>query len=50
MGDPLKVNCVTCHHGINRPLGAPKCGSTIQLSRLRTICRCQPPLPPQTQR
>jgi photosynthetic reaction center cytochrome c subunit len=24
MGDPLKVNCATCHQGVNRPLnGAP---------------------------
>jgi photosynthetic reaction center cytochrome c subunit len=24
MGDPLKVNCATCHNGINRPLGGYK--------------------------
>lgn len=23
-GDPLKVNCATCHNGINRPLGGAK--------------------------
>ncbi len=23
-GDPLKVNCATCHNGINRPLGGTK--------------------------
>jgi photosynthetic reaction center cytochrome c subunit len=23
-GDPLKVNCATCHQGVNKPLGGAK--------------------------
>ncbi|WP_439534855.1 photosynthetic reaction center cytochrome PufC [Polymorphobacter sp.] len=46
-GDPLKVNCATCHNGINRPLGGVK--MLKDYPSLKGVHSTAPPAPAASQ-